>query len=652
MNSNIFIILFIISSIISTPPPIPAPTYETFVIHSPIQRLNTDESPRFKRLSDSKQFVENNKVTITILDDGVSEEHELKVSTKNLPDGSSYRYYSEGVNLPEGETLTLDSQECHRFKNTGEEVAGEGECISNLITDGNSYKFTFNYTLKNDEYIKINYKYHTTRTTPDILYRQESIFISKYYSEGYCDYKFIIPEKYKNLGLRDNKLTKESDYIYIYKENCPNEQINDVIRLAPKEGYWKGEMGLYIESSTPNSGKVTLIFPRFYRGGKNKNKNYYLITNEEKSLKESYLIEDQTFLKVVLPGNNNKKVGVKLETAFSNNLEEEFVFYPSEDLLELDGNIDNEIKTKAEEIINDENSPYKDYPNYYKIGKFVHSHITYNFSFFGNNLTAVEIFNERRGVCEHYTILYNAMLNAIGIKTATIFGWALDKNNITANEKSVGHAWTLALIKDKNGNDKFMELDATWDLFEGVPAGHILKGFNKETLSYYSTGGSDLKATRTHLIQLVENLNSEEEDILINNMPILNEKDIVEESANGTKTEKVEESASETKTEKVEESVSESKGSDKEEDNPSESKGSDKEEDNPSESKGSEKDEEGKTNEVKSSGIIDKEDVPSESISSEPENSIQKKVNNTDNKASNLNISNLIYILILLNKLL
>ena len=124
MNSNIFIILFIISSIISTPPPIPAPTYETFVIHSPIQRLNTDESPRFKRLSDSKQFVENNKVTIKILDDGVSEEHELKVSTKNLPDGSSYRYYSEGVNLPEGETLTLDSQECHRFKNTGEEVAG------------------------------------------------------------------------------------------------------------------------------------------------------------------------------------------------------------------------------------------------------------------------------------------------------------------------------------------------------------------------------------------------------------------------------------------------------------------------------------------------------------------------------------------------
>jgi hypothetical protein len=416
------------------------------------------------------------------------------------------------------------------------------------------------------------------------LYRQESIFISKNYPEGNCDYKFIIPEKYKNLGLRDNTLTKESDYIYTYQENCPNEQINDVIRLAPKEGYWKGEMGVYLESSTPNSGIVTFTFPRFYRGGKNKNKNYYLITNEEKSLKESSLIEDQTFLKVELPGNNNKKVGVKLDTAFSNNLEEEFVFYPTEDLLELDGNIDNAIKTKAEEIINDENSPYKDYPNYYKIGKFVHSHITYDLSFHGEDLTALEIFNGQKGVCEHYTILYNAMLNAIGIKTATIFGWALDKNKISADENTVGHAWTLALIKDKNGNDKFMELDATWDLFEGVPAGHILKGFNKETFSY-SPGTESF--SRTHLIQLVENLDSEEEDILINNMPILNGKEKVEESA--------------------------------------------------SESKGSGNDKEGKPNEVKSSV---------------PENSSQKQVNNTDNKANNLNISNLIYILILLNQLL
>ena len=177
-------------------------------------------------------------------------------------------------------------------------------------------------------------------------------------------------------------------------------------------------------------------------------------------------------------------------------------------------------------------------------------------------------------------------------------------------------------------------------LFEGIPAGHILKGFNKEAVSYYSTGGSGLKFSRSHLIQLVENLNSEEEDILINNKQILNEKEIVEDKPSESKG-----------TDKEEGNPTESKGTDKEESNPTESKGTDKKEGNPTESKGTDK-EEGKPNEVKSSGIFDEEDAPSESISNKPENLSHKQVNQTDNKANNLNISNLIYILILLSQLL
>ena len=36
----------------------------------------------------------------------------------------------------------------------------------------------------------------------------------------------------------------------------------------------------------------------------------------------------------------------------------------------------------------------------------------------------------------------------------------------------MSHAWTVALI---DGN--WIELDSTWGLFEGIPAGHILKAF-------------------------------------------------------------------------------------------------------------------------------------------------------------------------------
>ena len=71
------------------------------------------------------------------------------------------------------------------------------------------------------------------------------------------------------------------------------------------------------------------------------------------------------------------------------------------------------------------------------------------------------------------------MLNAIGIKTLYLTGWAFQNDETSGNKDTVGHAWTAALI-----NDKWMELDATWGLFEGVPAGHILKGFFKVGVSY------------------------------------------------------------------------------------------------------------------------------------------------------------------------
>ena len=42
---------------------------------------------------------------------------------------------------------------------------------------------------------------------------------------------------------------------------------------------------------------------------------------------------------------------------------------------ELNQNIDEVIKAKVDEIIHDPNSEYKDYPDYYKLGKFVHNNM-------------------------------------------------------------------------------------------------------------------------------------------------------------------------------------------------------------------------------------------------------------------------------------
>ena len=250
-----------------------------------------------------------------------------------------------------------------------------------------------------------------------------------------------------------------------------------------------------------------MTFPRYYRGGKNKNKNYKITLYNETELKESDLIYNETLLKVIVPGNNNKNVGVSLKTAFSNKLNETFDVYPSENFYQIDENIDDAIKVKTQEIINNSSSEYKDYPDYYKIGKFVSSYMTYDLSYHGKNKTLLEIYNDKRGVCEHYTILYNAMLNSIGIKTLKTFGWAFQNNETSANQNTIGHAWTLALI-----DNKWIELDATWDLFDGVPAGHIFKGFEKETRSVSRPRTIEINIEFTTNINLVDNLDDEEDD--------------------------------------------------------------------------------------------------------------------------------------------
>ena len=98
--------------------------------------------------------------------------------------------------------------------------------------------------------------------------------------------------------------------------------------------------------------------------------------------------------------------------------------------------------------------------------------MTYDLRYAGMYLTPKEIYNLKAGVCEHFTILYNEMLNSIGIKTLYVSGWAFSNNETSGNKDTMSHAWTVALI---DGN--WIELDATWGLFEGIPAGHILKAF-------------------------------------------------------------------------------------------------------------------------------------------------------------------------------
>ena len=115
MDIKIYILLLLISSFICAPPPIPQPPYEV-TIEKPILESTKHNSSNLKNLEEgdttaqeAEQYVESSKVTVNILENGVLEEHTIKVTTKNLGEGSYYPSYSFSLSLPEGKSLELKS---------------------------------------------------------------------------------------------------------------------------------------------------------------------------------------------------------------------------------------------------------------------------------------------------------------------------------------------------------------------------------------------------------------------------------------------------------------------------------------------------------------------------------------------------------------
>ena len=510
MVFNIYILFIFISSIICTPPPIPQPMYEIYAIGPSFKKRKNHNSSNFKNLEENMESINSTNVIITILKNGCIEEHEINLTNKNtFSNSNEYSFY---LSFSKDQSLELISNECYKLNSTENQSIND-ECTPSFEKNGNNYKFSYNFNLSKDEFIIINYKFKIIQKIEEILYRQQSVSIPSIYYGGFCNYKFIIPEEYISLGLDNNLLEKESDSIYYYNNNCPSYQIRDVINLAPKEALWKAHWSSYVKSTTKLS-KASFHIPRIYRGGKNIIKKYKITSSHDRQiLNEANLVQSQIYLNVELPGNKKKLVGFDLNIVFGNKLDEDFNVFTSEKFYELNKNVDNKIKNKAFEIINDQNSEYKDYPDYYKIGKFVNSYMTYDYSYSGRELTALQIFNGRRGVCEHFTILYNAMLNAIGIKTIYIVGWAFQKDETSADmDHDSLHAWTAALI-----NGKFKELDATWGLFEGIPAGHIFITF-KQMIYYYNAeiSGFSFSTTMTgidkHTIRLIHSLDEGQDE--------------------------------------------------------------------------------------------------------------------------------------------
>ena len=510
-NKTKFFILFIILSLsLSAPPPPqkPKPINEIIVEAPTIINLEKNQNSAFKRLDSNNNptlQIENITSINTFYEDYKIEEHYMIIIPKDLPDG--YIFTDWGISMGKN-GIILEEFNCTceiLSKETGL-VIPEIECITsfNLSKDESPIKLDYSFSLPNTALLKVNLKYKKNIDN-EILYKTEWMYFPFILGFSFCNFTCVLSEGYKSLGLQNNILKKVSDNTYSFIGTNITETLYELIHFAPIKTLWKAKTEVYLYYPQKFTNKVWLTFPRYYRGGKIKNSFYKISSSLNDMYNEEDIIYQDLKLRVEIPATEHERVSAKVETGFINDLRNDFIVYIPESYYEINiTDIPQEIKDITQEVIRNNS----DLPEYYSIGKFVHSYITYDINDLGKRYTAKQILENRKGVCEHYTILYNTMLNSIGIKAMYVSGWALQNAEISANDETIGHAWTVALI-----DGKWIELDSTWGLFEGVPAGHIYKTLFTDSFSYSCYEHGNLYFGQNRTLQLYEDI-SDISDIL------------------------------------------------------------------------------------------------------------------------------------------
>ena len=203
-----FYLIFSIFSIIgSSPPPIPQPDYQTF-IETPILQIEDNQKSSLKNLEDSSKIIsESTNVNIYFGENERIEEHNIKITTVNLKEGSYFPSISFTKILPKGKTLKLNSNFCKKdLVPEGEEELDENKCTAEFSENNQEYTFKYNFKLRKDVHIIISYNISIIKESKEILFKQESVSVSSSFEAGNCTFKFIIPDYYTNLGLKNNLL--------------------------------------------------------------------------------------------------------------------------------------------------------------------------------------------------------------------------------------------------------------------------------------------------------------------------------------------------------------------------------------------------------------------------------------------------------------
>ena len=369
----------------------------------------------------------------------------------------------------------------------------------------NGYYIEFKINLKNSQTAKIHikYKHNKDRSGKNKKFDFEEWYGISAKLNKKCIGKFILILKgnFDIIHFSDDFLVKnqknKADTEYVWGGLIPSNGKMTSIKFTRKKTKWSANY--YIKTIEINGSNnfnhfTYYVDPIFFYGNNN------IIDFKITSPQTKDIIYSEEDKKFIINYKNNRIFEINYQVTIENNSKPGWIIdltdeeikklMPKEDV--RDANI---LKPIAKKIVENFDKMHKNsefiYYDFMKIGEWVNKNITYDITYSGRlEYTAIDIYNNKRGVCHHFTRLSNALLYSLGYQVLYTMGYCANYTTENIFNNKDCHAWSLIKI----GNLWF-PFDSTWGLLKGrVPITHIFANVNL-TNSYrctYSNSGCGL----------------------------------------------------------------------------------------------------------------------------------------------------------------
>ena len=378
------------------------------------------------------------------------------------------------------------------------------EKCENYNINNNSIKF--NIHLENMQKNKIILKYKELPSKDKLtegeikerqFFRNELYGLSKKLKGQKAKFTLSVKCDFEIINFEDEFFIKTNEKEYTWGGIVPQEGKKTSVKLSKLEA--KYSFNIYKKIETINKQPITkikFVIPLYFEGGNNiETKIHYSsiqtdqiqLNKEKKQCEINFINIQQNFAEFCIEG----ELINRCKGEWNCDLTDEEIEKEIPEDIKKNKNI---FKQKAENIIKEYDLEHKDdliqITDFAKIGKWIKKNIEYDNNYIGkNDITATDTLENKKGVCDHFTKLYNAFIYSLGYQCIYVSGYVIDKRDIF--EKNDYHCWTLIKV-----NGKWLPFDVTWGIFSGkLPVSHIFEG-------YFSKG---INSKGTEQIKFVEN---------------------------------------------------------------------------------------------------------------------------------------------------